>query len=175
MVQRMYGLQVYDLVGPFDNEMRFSTDVTRMPTLNMTPEITAAPEFRSKRIRLVIKDGNTQFTIGEERQVSLVCLTGDPEENDFVFAFKNSSFEEPVLATLTYTNQEGERRRAEFELDEWSDDFTFSGTISIPEDAARGEATLRVNFSEMDADGRRPLHFPQIARTGWRLDIELSR
>jgi hypothetical protein len=170
--------------------MKFSANVADMPTLNMTPEIVAAPDFKGKEIQLVIKDGNTRFKVGEERPLSLVCLTGHPEENDLVFALKNYSFKKPVLATVVYTDPEGDRRAVEYELLEWSDEFTFSGPISIPADAVPGPATLVLNFSEMDEEGERSIHFTQVVgrgtpyldqageeatATGWKLEIELVR
>ena len=180
----------YAAVGPYGKEMKFSDDLTQMPTLNMVPEIVASPDFDGKEIQLSIKDANAQFKIGEERQLSLVCLTGDPEKNDFVFALKNASFKKPVLATLIYTNQQGETRGRVFELEDWTDDLTFAGSISIPGDAMPGKATLIANFSETDEDGGSSTHFTQVvlrgmpyinpageeqSASGWELAIELVR
>jgi hypothetical protein len=190
MQQRMFSDLEYSLVGPYGREMKFSDDLTDMPTLNMTPEIVAAPDFKTKDTQLFIKDGNRSFKIGEERQLSLVCLTGDQEEDSFVFAFKNSSFEKPVLATLVYTDLQGETRGREYRLENWSDEVTFAGSISIPADAVPGKATLVVNFSETDEDGERPLNFTQVVgrgtpytnragdaltAVGWEFEVDLVR
>jgi hypothetical protein len=190
---RMFSELEYTLLGPYGSEMKFSADITKMPTLNLTPEIVAAPEFKGKQIQLFIKDENRQFKIGEVRQLSLVCLTGDQEKNDFVFALKNASFKKPVLATLIYTNQKGETRGREFELEDWSGELTFAGSVSIPADAIPGRATLIANFSERDEGGRSSrnwTHFTQLVRggtsyinqsgeektaEGWELEIELIK
>ena len=193
MLQKTFGNEEeYELVGPHGDGMRFSPDLAEMPTVNMTPEIVASPDFKGKEIQLVLEDGGSRFEIGETHELALLCLTGDPNLNDFVFALKNSSFEKPVLATLIYRDQEGETRGAEFELRDWKGDFGFAGSISIPGDAAPGRATLVVNFSETETDGdrERPTHFTQVVRggasymsetgeevtsTGWQIEVELVR
>ena len=174
-LHRMFGEHEYQLVAPYGGEMRFSPNVTRMPTLNMVPEIVAAPEFKGKETQLVIKDGDHRFRIGEDHRLSLVCLTGHPGKNDYVFALRNSSFKKPVLATLTFHSQAGGVEEVEYQLEEWSDELTFSGTISIPDEALPGPATLVVNFSEVDEASGLPAHFTQVARNGWRLDVMLYR
>ncbi len=190
--QRMFCDLEYTLVGPFGREMRFSPELTQMPSLNMTPEIVAAPEFKSKDTQLFIEGQKTQFKIGEEAPLSLVCLTGNLSEDFFVLAFENEAFQKPVLATLLYTNQHDEPRGREFRLEDWSDGLSFSGTISVPADAREGNATLVVNFSEKDGEGERArsLHFPQLIRQagvytdqageqvaveGWPLKVELVK
>jgi hypothetical protein len=190
MHHRMYSDLEYSLRGPYGKELRFSTDPTQMPTVNLTPEIVAAPDFDGKEIQLTLENGDAPFMIGKERQLELVCLTGDPEKNDFVLAIGNAAFEKPVLVTLIYTDGGGETRRRDFELHEWVGDYGFAGTISVPEEAQPGPATLLVNFSEteMARDRQIPTHFTQvvprgtpfvteageeIAPRGWEVEIEL--
>ena len=188
--QEMFTELDYAAVGPYGKEMKFLDDLTQMPTLNMVPEIVASPDFDGKETQLSIADANTRFKIGEARQLSLVCLTGDPEKNDFVLALKNASFKKPVLATLIFTNQRGETRGRVFELEDWVDDLTFAGPISIPADAMPGKAKLIANFSETDEDGERSTHFTQVvlggvsyvdssgeeqSASGWELEIKLIR
>jgi hypothetical protein len=191
MHQSMFSPLDYRLWGPHGDEMRFSADIAQMPTVNLTPEIVAAPDFDGKEIQLTLQDADVPFRIGEERRVSLVCLTGDPEKNEFVLAFNNSSFRAPVLATLLYEDQEGKSRVREFRLEDWIGEHTFAGSISVPPDAAPGEARLIVNFSETDEDDERPLHFTQVVprirpsgisnvgeevpTRGWEVVIELVR
>ena len=193
MVQKMFGnVEEYVLVGPYGDGMKFSPDLSDMPTVNMTPEIVASPDFEGKEIQLIIEGGHSQFQIGQSHELSLICLTGDPNLNDFVLALKNASFQKPVVATLIYADQDGESRGAQFELNDWKGDFGFAGSISVPQDAAPGKATLVVNFSEMETEGERErsTHFTQVVRggasyisetgeevtpTGWQLEVELVR
>jgi hypothetical protein len=187
----MFGEQSYELHGPYGKEMKFSADLTEPPTLNLVPEIVAAPDFKGKEIQLTLEDGDTRFKIGEDYRLSLVCTTGDPEKNEFVFALKNSSFEKPVLATLVYTEEGGVTAQGvEFELEEWVGEFGYAGWISVPSDAAPWPAELFVNFSGMDEEGRGSAHFPQVigpgktyvnqagekvVAFGWAMEVELVR
>lgn len=190
MDQRMFEEVSYSLMGPYGSTMRFSAEVTRMPTLNLTPEIAAGPEFQGNRIQLFLDDPEAPFRIGKERPLKLVCLTGDRQQNDHVLAIENQSFARPVIATLIYTDQQGATRGREFKLEDWSDEMAFAGRITVPAEARPGEATLVVNFSEKAKTGGMYKHFTQLVfggasytdsngreqkASGWQHRIELSR
>lgn len=150
MHHEMFSKLEYSLAGPYGKTMKFSDDITKMPTMNLTPEIATSPDFNGKKIQLTVKDLKTPFKIGEKRLLSLACLTGDPAMSDYVFAIKNTSFKKPMIVTLIYANKEGVITGREFKLTDWSDELAFAGHITIPDDAKPGSATLVMNFSEMD-------------------------
>lgn len=165
MDQRLFGDSSYTLIGPYGSTLKFATDMTRMPTVNLTAEIATGPEFTGKTIRLCMTDAARPFRIGEERPVQFVCLTGDPQKNEHVLAIANRSFAKPVLATLVYTDAQGATRGRGFELQDWRGEVDFAGRVAVPADAAPGAATLVVNFSEKLAGRARDdmsRHFTQL-------------
>jgi hypothetical protein len=190
MDHRMFDEVSYSLTGPFGSTMKFSSDLARMPTLNLTPEIAAGPEFKGKEIRLTPIGADAPFKIGQERSLELVCLTGDREENDHVLAIANRAFARPVFATLVYTDREGVTRGREFRLEDWKGKTVFAGQVTVPDDARPGAATLVMNFSERMATRDMYRHFTQLVfgklgyvdadgmegqAAGWKHTVELSR
>ncbi|MCK5943100.1 MAG: hypothetical protein KAI24_14065 [Planctomycetes bacterium] len=169
MDQRMFGETSYRLSGPHGTTMRFAEELARMPTINLTPEIAAGPDFDAHEIRLVPVGTDRSWRIGEQVPLHLACVTGDPDAHDHVLAIENGAFVEPVTATLVYQDQDGVTRGRVFRLADRRGTTGFAGELRVPADATPGAAKLVLNFSEtIERGGGRVMyrHFTQLVFGG---------